>query len=372
MQLPFLPLWLHAKGLTVAEIAIVVAAMTGCRIFAVTLAAFIADKHRNRRSVIIFCGFASCFGYLMLASASGFWPIFFGSLLASLCIAPIFPLAEGFSLDGSAVHGLDYGRLRLWASLSFLLGSVGGGALLQYLPIGGLVYLIAAAQGVSALVSLLLPADPELDRPAQASERPANLLRAFKALMSGAFVVFIAAVSLGQASHAMLYSFGPVHWDALGYDKFTIGCFWAVSIMAEVTLFGFSNALIKRFGPMHLMIAGIAGGAIRWLIMANDFGLAVSAFTQLLHAVSFAMLHLGAMHYIRQTVPNGLRNSAQGLYAAFANGIAMSAMMGFSGLLYGQLLGKTYLVMAVVSLMALTFAFTLKRISPRVLAAADT
>ncbi len=84
------------------------------------------------------------------------------------------------------------------------------------------------------------------------------------------------------------------------------------------------------------------------------------------------MVHLGTMHYIRLTVPQGLRNSAQGLYAAFSGGIAMSGMMAVSGMLYGQLLGGTYLVMAAVSLAALSFAFALRRVSPRVLVPAGT
>jgi len=78
------------------------------------------------------------------------------------------------------------------------------------------------------------------------------------------------------------------------------------------------------------------------------------------------------MHYIRLTVPQGLRNSAQGLYAAFSGGIAMSAMMAVSGMLYGQLLGGTYLVMAAAALAALSFAIALKRLSPKDLVPAGT
>ena len=372
MQLPFLPLWLYAKGLTVAEIALVFAGMTACRIVAVPIVAIVADKYRNRRSLIIFCGFISFLGYLLLASASGFWQILAISFFASVFTSPISTLAEGFSVDGSAVHGLDYGRLRLWASLSFLLGNLGGGALLLYMPITSLIYLIALAQGVSALVAFQLPPDPERERRDTVSEPPASLSRALKLLVPGVFMVFVVAASLGQASHAMLYTFGPVQWDALGYDKFTIGSFWAISIMAEVTLFGFSGALVKRFGPIGLIIMGITGGIIRWVFMAQDFGLGITAVLQTLHAISFAMVHLGTMHYIRKTVPAGLRNSAQGLYAAISGGIALSASMWLSGLLYTELLGNTYLVMAAISLAALSFALALKRLNPKALAAADT
>ena len=113
-------------------------------------------------------------------------------------------------------------------------------------------------------------------------------------------------------------------------------------------------------------------GFLRWVFMSHDFGFAVSAILQSLHAVSFTLLHLGTMHYIRLTVPQGLRNSAQGLYAAFSGGIAMSGVMAVSGMLYGQLLGGTYLVMAVASLAALSFAFALRRVSPKDLAPAGT
>ena len=139
-------------------------------------------------------------------------------------------------------------------------------------------------------------------------------------------------------------------------DKFTIGSFWAISIVAEVSVFAYSNAFVRRFGAINLMQIGISGGFLRWVFMSHDFGLGASIVLQSLHGVSFTMVHLGTMHYIRLTVRQGLRNSAQGLYAAFSGGIVMSGMMAVSGLLYGQLLGGTYLVMAVVSLAALSFA----------------
>lgn len=372
IQLPFLPLWLHARGLTVGEIAIVVAGMTAIRILAVPLAAFVSDRYQNRRSMIIVCGFAAFAAFLMLAFATSFWLIFSFSLLASFCWAPVFPLAESFSVDGSTAHRIDYGRMRLWASLSFLAGSLGGGILLQLLSINSVVFLMAGAQGISALVGLLLPDDPEIDAQVLKNQGPTNFARVVRFLMVGSFALFITAVGVGQASHAMLYSFGPVHWHDLGFDKFTIGCFWAISIAAEVLLFGFSRNLVNRFGAINLIIIGISGGAFRWLVMANDFGLGITFGTQALHAASFAMLHLGAMHYIRLNVPDGLRNSAQGLYAAMSGGVAMSAVMGLTGLLYEHLHGGTYLAMAGISLVALSFGLALKRLSPTSQALADT
>jgi MFS transporter, PPP family, 3-phenylpropionic acid transporter len=364
MQLPFLPLWLASRSLNTGEIATVLGAMTACRIFAIPLAAYLADFHIPRRTLIIAFGFASFLSYAALGAAHGFMAILCFSVLVSFCNSPVFILAEGFSSEASAAHGVDYGRIRLWASLSFLAGSFGGGILLTVFPISGLILIMMVAQGIAAMVFLLLPEDP-VQR--EISKQEAGLIASLGGLMSGGFLLLLAAASLGQSSHAMLYSFAPVHWDHLGFSKIMIGSFWAASIFAEVTLFLFGRVLVGRFGPQMLVIGGAAGGALRWLFMSFDMGYAATMAAQMGHAVSFAMLHLGTMHYMQKTVLSHLRNSAQGLYSACSGGIAMSVMMWFSGTLYGPLQGRTYLVMMAVSLCALSFALALRRLTPKAL-----
>ena len=55
-----------------------------------------------------------------------------------------------------------------------------------------------------------------------------------------------------------------------------------------------------------------------------------------------------------------------------SGGIAMSAVMGLTGMLFGQLHGTTYLAMAGISLVALGLGLALKRLSPTSQALADT
>jgi MFS transporter, PPP family, 3-phenylpropionic acid transporter len=336
--------------------------MTACRIVAIPFAAYLADFHVNRRLLIIAFGFASFLAYAALGVAQGFHQILAFGILTSFCNAPIFILAEGFSSEGSAAHGVDYGRIRLWASISFLAGNLSGGLLLTLFSVGSLLLIMMVAQGISACVFLLLPEDPSRKR--EATPGPPRSLAAIPALFSGGFLLLLMAASLGQSSHAMLYSFGPVHWAALGFSTFSIGSFWAASIFAEVMLFMFGRNLVERFGAQLLIIGGAAGGAARWLLMSFDPGYAATALIQMGHAISFAMLHLGTMHYMLASVPSHLRNTAQGLYAACSGGIAMSIMMWSTGRLYGAMEGQTYLVMMAVSLCAVSAALALRRLSP--------
>lgn len=364
LQLPFLPLWLSSRHLDVREIAIVLAAIAGCRMVSVPLSAMVADRFRNRRGLIIGLGSASVAGFGLLAVASGFHQILLASIIAATFTAPVFALSEGFSSEGSAALGADYGRIRMWASLSFLLGNVGGGMLLLVLPKSSVIYLIIAAQLISAGALWLLPPDP-VARLATRSyhDRPFNSIRP---LLTRGFGLLVLAASLGQSSHALIYSFGSIKWTAAGFSALAIGVLWAVAVLAEVAFLYFSRPVVERIGPYNLMAFGIAGGVLRWFLMVPDSGFFFSICIQGTHALSFAALHLGTMHCLVQTVPRLSRNLAQGIYAAASGGLAMMVMTWIGGAFYAQMGGRAYLVMAAVSLAALACVLALKRISPTI------
>ena len=115
-----------------------------------------------------------------------------------------------------------------------------------------------------------------------------------------------------------------------------------------------------------LILAGTVGGALRWLVTATDPYLPVLFVSQTLHAFSFTLTHLGTMLFIQQAVSPSLRNTVQGIYAAFAGGLVMSAVTVLSGPLYRDYGGGAYLAMAGLSIAASAFALLLMRLSPRV------
>jgi MFS transporter, PPP family, 3-phenylpropionic acid transporter len=369
VQLPFLPLWLQAKGIDTTGIAMVVAGMMAVRVFGAPLFAWIADHFGNRRLVIQLCAGLAFASYLLLAISNGFSPIMTMALVAGFAFAPVFALTEGFSVDGAAAHGLDYGRLRLWASLSFLAGSLGSGALLTVLDPLSTAWLIAIAQGLSFLATLLLPAEPE--RPVEPEEPPTLPVRALPLLFASSFPLLILAAGLGQASHGMLNGFGSVHWHALGFNTFNIGLLWTIAVTAEVLLFANSNRLVNALGPSRLLMIGLGGGVLRWLLMAVTTTYEVTMLVQILHALSFAATHLGTMHFIRLMVPPHIKNRAQGFYSAVSGGLLMSASIWTSGLVYQQFAGQAYFFMACISVAALGLAVAMVKLSPTVRAAGE-
>lgn len=362
IQLPFLPLWLKDKGLTDPQIALIVAMTMAVRIIAIPMGTFAADLTQRRRPVIIACAFGTFLAYVLLHFMSGFWPILIGVMLAAALLAPVVPLSEVLAVEGSARYGLDYGRIRLWASLSFLTGSVLAGALLEVVPVDAVILLIAAAQGLGALFTLLLPHDGAV-RPAK--HEPLRLAPLLAVVSSLPFVLFLLAAGLGQASHGFLYAFGSVHFIDQGYSTFTIGKLWAVGVICEVLMFAFSNRFYRAFGSVGLIMAGTALGVLRWTATGLEPPLAIMFAVMGLHAASFGFTHLGTMHFIRERVPENMRNTAQGLYSVFSSGVMLSSTMWASGLLYGALGGGAYFVMAGYAAAAFALAALLRTISPR-------
>ena len=371
VQLPFLPLWLHAKGLSVSQIASVVAAMMAVRIIGAPSFALLADRTGNRRLVIQVCSVLALLAYMTLPFANGFNEILAVSLWGAFFFAPVNPLIEGFGVDASAALGLDFGRLRLWASISFLTGSLISGALLTMLSPLETVWLIADAQVFSVIATFMLPQDPEretLKHHASALE----FGEAFKFLLASHFTMFLFAASLANSSHGMLYSFSSVYWTSLGFGTFTIGLLWAAAIVGEVLFFTFSQRFVQAVGVERLLAIGLFGGIVRWVgtaIVTNEYMMLA---LQMLHGVSFACAHFALMQFIRAHVPANLRNTAQGLYAALAGGLLLSSVTWMSGPLYENYGGKGFVAMALISAIGLAIAIYYIRTNPKVPGTAAT
>jgi MFS transporter, PPP family, 3-phenylpropionic acid transporter len=369
VQLPFLPLWLHAKGLTVSEIASVVAAMMAVRIVGAPIFALLADRTGNRRLVIQFCSVIALIGYMALPFTNGFHQILLVSLWGAFFFAPVNPLIEGFGVDASAALGLNFGQLRLWASVSFLAGSLVAGALLTWLSPLETVWLIADAQVFSVIATFLLPQDPERES-VRHHTSALEFGAAMKFLFASHFTLFLFAASLANSSHAMLYSFSSVYWTSLGFSTFMIGLLWASGIVGEVVFFGFAHRIVVAIGVERLLVIGLAGGVVRWVgtaFLTNEFLLLV---LQLSHAISFACAHLALMHFIRAHVPPNLRNTAQGLYAALAGGVLLSSITWMSGPIYDVYGGLGFLAMALISAIGLAIAVFYIRTNPKVMGGA--
>jgi MFS transporter, PPP family, 3-phenylpropionic acid transporter len=343
VQLPFLPVWLTAKGLDAGAIGIVLAIPAVIRIVAIPVATRMADRRDAVRGVIILASAGAAAGFAALAFAQGAAAIMLVYALASAAYAPVMMLADTYALRGLAQRGRAYGPVRLWGSAAFIAASFGAGALLDWMAPVDLIWLMVGAMAIATAAALaLLPLSAEPAGGAPVRAWATGLFR------NPAFLAGIAAASLVQASHALYYGFSTIDWQAAGYDGGVIGALWALGVISEIALFALSARLPSSITPLAMLLAGAAGAVLRWSVMAAGPPAILLPVLQCLHAFSFGATHLGALALVARMAPPGLGATAQG-YFAVAHGATMAAATALAGALYGRFGSGAYAAMAVLA-----------------------
>lgn len=361
LQTPFLPLWFDARGLTVTEISIAGALPLFVRIVATPMVAYLADRSGDHRRVVIILAWSGLVSALLLSQSFRVWPIILFALLTMLATSSMMPLTETLAMRAVRTHGVDYGRMRLWGSVSFIVATLIGGMAIERWGGGVIIWLIVGAVAFTVLAALALPHADEAAS-TQGTARP-RIARADVAALvtSRLFLLFLVAAGMVQAAHAVFYVYGVLHWRALGLSATWTGALWAIAVIAEIALFARSGDVLKVLSPLGLIALGAAAAIVRWIAMAFDPSLPALVALQILHALTFGATHIGTVHFIAQNVPPERAGTAQALQASVTAGIAMGGATLLAGQLYGPFGATSYLAMAVLGAIGLTAAVMAQR-----------
>ncbi|NNF79204.1 MAG: MFS transporter [Rhizobiales bacterium] len=359
IYMPFFPVWLQARGLATGEIALVLALQIAVRAVSGPLFSFVADKTGARRRVLIWLAVLPFAGTLALAFVHSVWLIGLVAVSSAFFWAPIVPMTEVIAVRSASDHGLDYGRMRLWGSLAFMAASLGGGLALDVIDPGEIIWVLVASHGLILVSLLCLPKSSDPAKPTSGAVKQVRMSDAARLLLSPMFLVFLMAAGLTQASHAVYYSFGTLHWQAVGVPGGAIGVLWSLGVVAEVVLFFTSGRAVKLFTPTGLLLLGAGAAVVRWSGTALDPGLAGLVVLQLLHGLTFGATHLGVIHHIASTVPDHLHNTAQALYSAVAGSLIISLATASAGPLYLAYGANAFLAASLTAAAAGGFALVL-------------
>jgi MFS transporter, PPP family, 3-phenylpropionic acid transporter len=355
IQLPYWPLWLQERGLGPAEIGLVLALSNGVKVVAGPTGGWLADRWAQRRTpLILLCGL-TLVGLALFVPAQGLLTIALITAFIAVTQSPIVPLGENLVLMTIRQHGLDYGRIRLWGSITFIGGAVTTGQLLTGRSPELVLWLMLAAFGLAFAATVNLPDTRPATVHGAARVSPAWLFR------RPAFLLLLLTGSLTAASHAVLHGFSTLHWRANGIDSGTIGILWMLGVIAEIVLFAAGGRFANRLGVGGLFaLAGLAG-VVRWTVSGLTVSPWLLAPAQCLHAFTFGAAHLGAMQFIGRAIPPQVSATAQTMYSAIAIGGSHGLAIWASGGLYGALGGGAFFVMAAMSLGAMLAALLLAR-----------
>jgi MFS transporter, PPP family, 3-phenylpropionic acid transporter len=358
---PFWPRFFETRGMSPEQIGILLGLGTIVRLIAGPVAARIADRLQRLRQVLAAsCALAACLAF-GLPWVAGFWILLVVRLCQEAALTPTTSLADALAVGASKSRapgiGFEYGWVRGSASAAFVIGTLAAGQIIGWTTLTSIAWMHGALLLGAAASIVLLPA-PEHETSAVPEPSSFRAIRELMRIVLFRRMVLVAALVFG--SHAMHDAFAVIRWNASGISSAMISVLWSEAVVAEVVVFFLIGPrLVDKLGPGGAAAIASVAATVRWIVMASSTHPAALAIVQPLHGLTFALLHLACMRLIGAAVPQHLAATGQAIYA-FGPGLITALLTLSSGMLYARLGAGGFLLMALLSAVALPLCFGLK------------
>lgn len=340
----FAGLWFSGKGLSEREIGIVAATPFLVMLVLNLVVGRLADRASDWRQVIV--GGALIAGLMPwgLFVVNDFWGILLVWTLGLSAQMAVTPVADAAAIRLCRRRGSNYGAVRAWGTVGYLLIIAATGYLLVWF--GGAIFLplyvaMAALRGLAAMGLPNLRAQPG----EQADRRGAADLRQ---VMRAWFLLPIMGWAVINGTNYVLNAFQALLWKRQGIGEDTIGLLIALGAVVETIMFVGFRRLAPRWSARVLLLVAAGAGVVRWIGMSFSPDVPVLVVLQCLHAFNYALGFLAAVTFIANETSEDIAAEAQSFLVMAQQGMAFLCFTGF-GWLVGHVGAKAYLASAVVA-----------------------
>jgi MFS transporter, PPP family, 3-phenylpropionic acid transporter len=311
---PYFARWLHGLGLSGVAIGSIMAMWYGTRIVSPPVWSHICSNSRAPERWLHLGAVAAALSFGGFLFASEFWPLLLVMTAFGFFANAIMPQFEALTLARLGPRRVDYGRIRVWGSVGFLLVAVAYGPLLERVGEHTLPWLILPLLAATVLAALANGHVTEhLDA---AIPRLGDVLRRREVRL------FLLVVLLMQTGFGPFYVFFTIHLAEHGHSGDVIGMLWGLGVLAEIAVFALLPRLLPRLDAGSILRFCIAATVLRWSMVALlPESLPAMVAAQLMHALSFGAFHAACMQRVAEFFPGRLGQHGQGLLYGFSSGI---------------------------------------------------
>lgn len=366
---PFLPIWLKSNGLIASQIGTVSAAPILVMVLFNMLVGRIADRASDWRQVIIAGALMAAVTSCGLLFADSYWTIVVVWTLVMVPFQAISPVADAATMRMARRRGADFGTIRVWGTVGFVVATVTSGFLLGAFGVGAFVPVIIFVCALRAGSSLRLPyfrapSDDDVAPSAGSEHAPPLVARRIRQLWRPWFLLPLLGGALLQASHMLQMGFGALIWKEAGVPDWVIGPLWAVAPGGEILVMLYFKKLAPRFSARHLLLAACAMGAIRWVGFSFNPPVWALALLQMLHMGSFGLGYLGIIEFVANWTTEEIAAEAQSFFVVIRQIAQVAALTGFGFLVDLAGSGAYWVAAAVTVVGAGLIAISLALMSP--------
>ena len=130
--LPYGPLWMADRGLSVVEIGLLTSLGSLAKLIASGPFGNVADRVGRPAFMILIAVTVGMIGHAAYLFAESSWHYAIIAFTVGLFFPNAFSVMEGIASRQAALGRLDYGRVRLWGSVGFLAASLATGVILRW------------------------------------------------------------------------------------------------------------------------------------------------------------------------------------------------------------------------------------------------
>ena len=358
---PFLSVWFAARGATPLQLGVLLALRPAMLLISGPMAGAVADLLHDTKPVMLVQLLVGAALRMVLLGVSSFPATAATVVVAELVASSFAAIMDSHTVQILAAEGRreQYGKLRLfgavgWGLTSIVVGAAQSGNFLgigkrnMFLMYGALT--LAAALSVTFMPPLPAKAGPHADTseaavaaPAEASpadKREAPLATRLRALLKLHVGTFAAMVMCMGCLMGVITNFIFIWLEELGGDETLMGISLAVTCSTEVPLFYFSEALIKRWGHLNLLVAALVCYGIRLVIYAVIVHPWAVMPAELLHGITYGIGWACCVQFAAEIAPPGTTSTVQGLLGGVHWGVGVSLGSLVGGALFRSLGGR--------------------------------
>lgn len=345
--LPYFNLYCYHIGFTGFQIGILSAVRSVMMILCPLFWGILADKSHSGKSIYILCNIISSIIWIFFLYTADFWEIFIISICYGFFYTPIIAFLEAFTIDILGKAKKNYGQIRVWGSISFVISVVLFGYIVDIYSVNIILGFILAGSLIQSLLSIKIPSTPIKKR---AVPHQINFLKNKQILfflLCGVFML---------ASHGTYYGFFSIHLAKSGFSNLFIGVAWAAGSISEIFIMLNSERIFKRFSLKKVLFFSLSIAVIRWLILSFNISAPVILLTQILHAFTYGTFHIASILYIDLLSPEMNKTLGQAVNNSMTYGFGM--MIGFfiNGYLFDKIGSHAlFLLSSLIAMTALLF-----------------
>jgi MFS transporter, PPP family, 3-phenylpropionic acid transporter len=323
---PYMAQELGGRGVEQLGLLLVLPALSS--LFVSPLWSLAADRWQAWGTVMRTASFLCSGGLFFLAFSDPRWA-FAAMAIHSVGRSPITPIIDALAMQSVGGASEDYGPLRLWGSLGFLLGALGIAAMKQF--IGGDALVVGAALSFAFFGMTLFLPKPEILKRSELRESLRLLTsdRQLQLLLFGAILHF--------APHMACDVFLAVHIESLGLPPLWTGLSITCGIIVEVFALWRGRTLLSSLDPAMLFMISACIALIRWLGMSVAETGTWVLILQASHGLSFGLFWLAAVSIVSERTPKDMPATGQALLSSAVGGIGAGG-----GIYIAAKLAETY------------------------------